>query len=171
MHPRVVDDRLPPWIAKSLGYVLARVGAIAIERFRSHLEELDIRPRHYSVLSVLHQRTEPSPQYLVAGCIELDPSSLVEVIDEMEARGLVRRERDPSDRRRNVLIMTERGRDILQRARRVATDAEEELFGHLSPADRQRLVEQLSPIIQTAGGDPGTERPGDRLASGRTRPA
>lgn len=139
-------DPLPPWIATNLGFTLARAGTAAHDAFRAALAGLGIRPRHYSLLSVLAHQERPSSQHLVAGCLQLDPSSVVEVVDELEDRGLLRRERDPADRRRNLLIMTELGVDVLHRARAVAAELDDSWFGALAPDERRVLTDLLGRI-------------------------
>lgn len=44
----------------------------------------------------------------------LDPSTLVSVVDDLEAKGLIERRKDPSDRRRTPLSVTESGRAMLR---------------------------------------------------------
>lgn len=142
--------------ADNLAFALARAGAASAESFRVALAELGIRPRHYSVLSVLRHRAEPSSQHLVAGCLQLDPSSLVEVIDEMEAQNLVRRERDPADRRRNLLVMTPEGGRILDQARRIATTVEDTLFARLALPERAQLaalLDKVAAVSESGAGD------------------
>lgn len=53
----------------------------------------------------------------------LDPSTLVPVVDALERKGFISRERDPQDRRRFPLSATEEGRQVLQKIDVIADDA------------------------------------------------
>lgn len=152
MSTRGTDDPVPPWIAQNLAFGLARAGAASASAFRTALAGLGIRPRHYSVLSVLSllsDRAEPSSQQLVASCLQLDPSSLVDVVDELEAKVLLRRERDPADRRRNLLVLTPEGSRLLAEARDVAVAVEDTLLLALTPAERAQLATLLDKVSST----------------------
>jgi DNA-binding MarR family transcriptional regulator len=146
------DHQPPPWIAENAGFLLAKAGEVATKEFRARLEELGIKPRHYSVLSVLHYRSEPSTQHIVAGCLELEPSSVVGVVDELEALGLVERQRDHVDRRRNVLVVTDRGNEVLAKARRLAEESERTVLAGLSEDARNELRALL--ITMLGSGQP-----------------
>ncbi|MEU4782261.1 MarR family winged helix-turn-helix transcriptional regulator [Micromonospora sp. NPDC023633] len=77
--------------------------------------------------------------------LRIAPRSATEVVDDLEARGLVRRRPDPADRRATLVTPTEEGTRAgaaIHAARRAAA---EELFGRLAPADR----EQLARILRT----------------------
>jgi DNA-binding MarR family transcriptional regulator len=76
----------------------------------------------------------------------LDPSGLVGAIDELERMGLVARRRDPADRRRYALGLTDEGTAMLGRARRVVTESARELLGALDDAEVDTLVELLGRV-------------------------
>ncbi|MGH3611887.1 MAG: MarR family winged helix-turn-helix transcriptional regulator [Pseudonocardia sp.] len=139
----MTDARTPPWIAENLGFLVARVGTASAALFRDRLAALDLRPKHYSVLSVLSHSTAPLTQQGVAGCLEIEPSSVVAVVDELEALELVRRVKDLSDRRRNTLVLTALGRTRIEQGREVAADVERALFGDLPAPERRQLQELL----------------------------
>ncbi|MEO7123211.1 MAG: winged helix DNA-binding protein, partial [Lacisediminihabitans sp.] len=70
-------------------------------------------------------------------------SQVVALIDDLEAQGLVQREPDPSDRRTNVVVVTDKGRDLHRSAHEAVRDAERDLHDHLSPEQRELLNELL----------------------------
>ncbi len=142
----------PPWIAENLGFLLAKAGSVSAALFRQELAPLGIRPRHYSVLSVLVHTSQPCTQQMMAGCLELEPSSLVSVIDELEQRDLIRRQRDTADRRRNILVVTARGHEVVDTAREVARRLDDELFGELTQRRRAELEAALSAVAQARRG-------------------
>ena len=72
---------------------------------------LSITPIQFGALRVLalqpHTLSEMSKMFVV------DPSTLVPVVDGLEARGLVERRKDPQDRRRTPIVLTKAGEEVL----------------------------------------------------------
>jgi DNA-binding MarR family transcriptional regulator len=89
----------------------------------------------------------------------LDPTIIVALVDELEDRGLVARERDPEDRRRHRLRTTAKGRTAHAAAVKAVTAAEREFLSPLDRSDRERLrallVEVMTPRL------PWMAEPGD----------
>ena len=72
--------------------------------------------------------------------LRIAPRSATEVVDALEARGLVQRRPDPGDRRATLVEVTDDGGGVLDAIR--GTEAER-VFGRLSPADRSHLARIL----------------------------
>lgn len=151
LHDELPISGLPTAMAPNVGFQLARLGAEVAERFVGALEPLGIRPRHYAVLSLIDETDEELSQRTVGGCLAIDKSAMVTVIDELEAGDLVRRQRSESDRRRNVLELTAHGRRTLADARAVADESERELLRTLDAdqgaALRAALEQLLAAVI------------------------
>jgi DNA-binding MarR family transcriptional regulator len=106
----------PPDSALShrMGFLIAQ----AHHRFRNRADEV-LRPlgmevRHFGALTALAGGV-PSQREL-ADRMGISGPVVVEMVDALEALGLVERRRDPSDRRSNALVVTEAGREALERA-------------------------------------------------------
>jgi DNA-binding MarR family transcriptional regulator len=84
-------------------------------------------------------------QSRLAEAVERDRSSMVGVLDQLEARGLIERRRG-KDRRTNGLWLTRAGRVLLARALRGIARHEKRIAAHLSAAERRRLLELLGRI-------------------------
>ena len=130
---------LPAAVAANTGYLLARLGAASATAFRDALAPTGLRPRHHAVLSALAEQPELSTQHAIGGCLTIDPSTMVTVVDELEARKLVHRRRDPADRRRYVLRLTAEGRRMYDRCVVVAEQVEAELLATLDDEERATL--------------------------------
>ena len=74
----------------------------------------DIQIRHFGALTRLADGT--SSQRELADRLQVSTPVVVELVDALEARGLVERRRDTADRRLNALHVTPAGRDVLERA-------------------------------------------------------
>ncbi|MTD40881.1 MarR family transcriptional regulator [Erwinia sp. CPCC 100877] len=69
-------------------------------------------------------------------------ATLAEMLSRMEARGLVRRESDPRDKRRRFIWLTEEGEKLLQQAQPKGSTVDEEFLNKLTPK-QQELFSQL----------------------------
>jgi DNA-binding MarR family transcriptional regulator len=59
-------------------------------------------------------RAHPHTSSELAKMFVLDPSSLVPIIDDLEEKGYVQRTKDPHDRRRTPLVLTEKAQQLMQ---------------------------------------------------------
>src|SRR5919198_1380806 len=87
----------------------------AVHRASSE-ELLGMRLRQFIVVSYLAERS-PSRQQDLCETLMLDANNGVILLNELEEAGWTNRRRDPEDRRRHVVELTEAGRDALERAR------------------------------------------------------
>jgi DNA-binding MarR family transcriptional regulator len=140
----------PPRIARELvansGFLLSRLGLGFKGRALRRIELEGFEPHHYSVLAILAEGDRET-QATIAGALGVDPSRLVGVLDSLEQRGLIDRQRDAIDRRRHVVRITPAGTRQLQRLRAIAQELSDEFLAPLSPDDQktfQRLLRQLA---------------------------
>jgi DNA-binding MarR family transcriptional regulator len=131
------------------GLLINRIGAVARKRFSERLEALGLNLRMWGVLNVLNAEGSIT-QHALGKSVGIDPSSMVSTIDELETNGLVERRRHPTDRRAHALHLTARGRDTLNRGRRIAREAQDELLAPLDAEERKELHEMLCRIARAA---------------------
>ena len=84
-------------------------------------------------------------QSRLAEAVERDRSTMVGVLDQLEARGLIERRRG-ADRRTNGLWLTRAGRTLLARALRAIARHEQRIAARLSAAERRQLLALLAKI-------------------------
>ncbi|KRA25456.1 MarR family transcriptional regulator [Microbacterium sp. Root61] len=125
-------------LADDLSFLLARANALSLAAGNAALAEHGLRARSYSVLALAAGDFRPSQRDL-AEYLRLDPSQVVALVDGLQTRGLVRREPDPTDRRANVVVATDEGREIYRRASVSARDAEQRLHRGLTSEAREEL--------------------------------
>ena len=102
----------------------------------------DITPSHFRALRVL-RRKGPIRLSELSGYLHIAPRSATEVVDALEARGLVARRPDPGDRRATLVEVTPQGTSVLE-AIHAARGAEAgRAFARLSPADQADLARIL----------------------------
>ncbi len=106
--------------------------------------------RAYLILSII-ETDGPGTQQELARLLDKAPAIVVAAIDDLEARGLVARTRDPADRRRSRVTVTKAGTAALAKADRLADEAFDALLGGLNQRElrqmRDLLARGLEPII------------------------
>jgi DNA-binding MarR family transcriptional regulator len=109
--------------------------------------ERGITLRWYDALVQLEEAEGGLPMNELAGRILASKSGLTRVIDRMEEAGLVRRERPPDDRRVVLVVITERGLEVLRAARVVHRRGIHEHFTrHLDPRELSALARSLGNV-------------------------
>jgi len=125
-----------------LGFLLARGGGRAIRTFNRALQPFGVRSRHYMVLLVAIQAGGCSQRDLGVA-LDVDPSVVVSLVDDLEREGLVRRETRPADRRTRLVTATPAGLDLLDRLRALSQRVDHELTAGLDADERATLLSLL----------------------------
>lgn len=128
------------------GYLLHKTAQLLDESAERALVEAGLKAREFFVLSSLSGGADLSQQDL-SRLLGLDPTTVVAVIDELERREYVERRRNPADRRRYILVLTDAGRSALTDAERVAAEVETEFLGALSATEREALRDMLRRVM------------------------
>jgi DNA-binding MarR family transcriptional regulator len=135
--------------------LLASAGRLAAQRFAEGLRATGMKPAHVGILINL-RALAPIGQQALGELLQLEPSKLVSLLNALEIEGLATRRRDPSDRRRHLVEITDRGRERLEQAEDRAERIESELFARLSDAEREQLRLLLGRVL-TAASTPGDQ--------------
>ncbi len=134
-----------PEITVQPGYLLYKAGVLSQQAFDDALDAVDLTPRQFLVLAFID--ADPLSQQDLARRMGLDPTLIGQIVDELEERDLARRDRDPADRRRYVLGLTATGRRRLGKATSLAREAEADLLGPLSAAERRALGDLVLRVV------------------------
>lgn len=140
-------DALPEAVSDRLGFLLGRAHLAHRQVAESRLESLGIRARESGALALLASEG-PLSQQRLGQRMGVDRTTMVALVDELERKGLVARERDPGDRRAYALHLTSQGRRLLARAEKAVGRAEDEFLGALSAAERRQLKALLHRLIE-----------------------
>ncbi len=114
---------------------------------RAATAQWDVTPSQARALRVVGRHGALRPSEL-SEHLGIAPRSATEVIDDLEAKGLVARRPDPNDRRATLVALTERGAELGEQMRGARGAEAERLFDQLSSADRRelaRILKQLRP--------------------------
>jgi DNA-binding MarR family transcriptional regulator len=115
------------------------------EMSQETLAPWDVTPSSLRALRVLSRRGTMRLSDL-SDHLRIAPRSATEVVDGLQARGLVRRQPDPGDRRATLVEVTERGAAVLDAIRAARGSEAERVFARLSPADRADLARILGQL-------------------------
>lgn len=125
-----------------IGYNLRQAEAAMVQDFMRSLADLGITPGQFGVL-VLIDANPGLNQTALGNALGIDRSTVVSVIDRLQARSLVRRAPSEHDRRSYALCLTEAGNALLDQARPLVHAHEDRLAGDLSPDERDLLLSLL----------------------------
>ncbi|MFI9810221.1 MarR family winged helix-turn-helix transcriptional regulator [Streptomyces sp. NPDC052301] len=139
-----------PGLTSTVVFRLGTLGTVATDRFAREIEGLDLKPKHVGLMAALSLAAVASQQELAAR-MGVAPSLMVSLADHLEGLGAVQRVRDPRDRRRQVLTLTEEGHSLLDRCTSLARTLDEEFVAGLTEKQRKALGEALHVMANRAG--------------------
>jgi len=84
----------------------------------------------------------------------IDRSTMVLLIDQLESGGLAKRRPSATDRRAREVVITPKGRRLLQRARRMVAEVEDEVLAGLTAEERRELLALLRRALESAPAQP-----------------
>lgn len=144
-----------PDVSRRLGYLLKHAQSLMGRLYTEALTPYGVDARELGVLMLLAGH-EPASQQHAANRLGVDRTTMVAMLDALEAKQLVARRPDAADRRRNVVELTATGKKLLHAAARASEDAERELLAPLDPEAAQQLRDALHRIVthSPADGDP-----------------
>src|SRR5919202_5972315 len=122
--------RLPEELASSTPFLMKRLGFKVKDQSMAAYEKAGLHPYHHAVLTVLDEGSRET-QGAIADALDYDRGQLVGLLDELEERGLVARQRDPHDRRRHLVRLTPAGRRALAKLRAIARRVEDDFLASL----------------------------------------
>jgi DNA-binding MarR family transcriptional regulator len=129
-------------LSSQTSFLLARANARSLYLGNAALAPLGLKLRSYSVLALAVGDERPSQRDL-ATFLRLDPSQVVSLVDDLQARGLVDRVADPRDRRANEVVASAAGYRLAAQAERILTTVEDQVFEGLDDDERATLAALL----------------------------
>ncbi|WP_442907012.1 MarR family winged helix-turn-helix transcriptional regulator [Kitasatospora sp. NBC_01250] len=131
---------LPSWF-------LGRAGALAHRLVADALGEEGVRMGHHAVLCAVAE-FGPLAQAELSRTVRIDPKDVVGILNDLQTKGLVLRDRDPRDARKNAIALSPAGAELLTRLERLGDTANEELLTPLAPEERELLLSLVAKVIE-----------------------
>lgn len=133
---------LPEALAGHACFLINTLGARAIELFNEELGGFDLSVRAAGILLLLDAQG-PTSQHVIGRQLRLERSTLSLTVDEVEAGNFVSRRRDPADRRRNQLQLTDHGREAVAAAKAASDRSTDFLLHGMAIEQREELLTLL----------------------------
>lgn len=127
----------------TLGFVLNDVARFLRKRFEQRARGLGLTRAQWQVLAYLAPN-EGIHQGGLAELLDVEPITLVRILDKLEIHGLIERRRHPTDRRIWLLHLTAKAHPILARMRAIGDLTRQEALHGLADAERAQLLRMLT---------------------------
>jgi len=127
---------------RNIGFLLHDTARLLRKRFEQKARRLGMTRAQWQVLSHL-KHNEGIHQGALAEILEIEPITLVRILDRLQVAGLVERRLHAGDRRVRRLHLTDAAHPILEQIREIGHETRDEAFEGVSEADRDRIVDAL----------------------------
>jgi DNA-binding MarR family transcriptional regulator len=129
------------------GHLIRRAQQIAVSIFLEECAVLDMTPVQYAAMIAIRENPGIDATRLSA-LVAFDRSTLSNVLERLESKGLIRRMGRSGDKRVKVLHLSPIGESALKEAEPLVTKAQERILAPLAPGDREIFVRMLSQLVE-----------------------
>ncbi|WP_448190942.1 MarR family winged helix-turn-helix transcriptional regulator [Azospirillum sp. sgz301742] len=134
---------MPQPFQPTLGFLLHDAARLLRKRFEQRARHLGLTRSQWQVLAYL-ATCQGIHQGGLAELLDIEPITLVRLLDKLEAIGLIERRPHPTDRRIRLLHLTEAAHPLLGSMRTLGEITRAEALDGVSPADREALFRALT---------------------------
>jgi DNA-binding MarR family transcriptional regulator len=128
-------------------YMVGRVNQGIRREMRARLRDCELSVAEYTTLSVLAARPELSNAQLARRAL-VTPQSMIEILAQLEARGLVQRQVDPAHGRILRATLTPKGHEVLDTATPGVDALNEELFAGVPARAREAALRAMRKAME-----------------------
>lgn len=133
------------------GHLIRRLQQIAVAIFMEECAAHDITPVQYAALVAI--RDNPGfDATRIAAQIAFDRATLGNVLERLEAKGMIARRASATDKRVKQLKLTAKGSTLLRDVEPAVARAQDRIVAPLSPPERERLLKTLDLLVKAAEG-------------------
>jgi DNA-binding MarR family transcriptional regulator len=129
------------------GHLIRRAQQIAVAIFIEECMQHDLTPVQYAALVAIREHPGIDATRLSA-LIAFDRSTLGNVLERLEARGLIARYSAPEDKRIKLLKLSPQGRTLVKRAESAVERTQDRILAPLQPQDRKTLLKLLGQLVE-----------------------
>lgn len=144
----VIAEPIPESLADSAGFLLNRTSRILQELNEEALGPLKLAHRELGLLRILDGEG-PVSQHVIGRRHNIDRTTVVQIVDTLEARDLVTRVSNQSDRRSNLIYITPRGKKTMAQAVRLVNKVQSQFLSSIQPSEWELLRSLLSRLIRS----------------------
>jgi DNA-binding MarR family transcriptional regulator len=140
-------------VAEFAGQLFFRLWRASHTRAADVLGTVGLTPALFGLLNVIGARDGAIQQEL-GSAMGIDPSTMVSLIDQLESVGLAKRRPCERDRRAREVAITPKGRRLLERARRLISQVDDDVLSGLTASERRELDTLLRRALGSAPAQP-----------------
>jgi MarR family transcriptional regulator, lower aerobic nicotinate degradation pathway regulator len=144
---------LPPSMRDRVPFLLFRASQASLSLANQMLAGIGLCARQAGILTMVTEM-EPMTQKALADALGIDRTTMVALLDDLQDKGYVTRERHPRDRRAFLVLPTDSGRAAKAAAVRILDEQQRHFLAPLTPAERG----QLAGLLTRLHGRPTAER-------------
>lgn len=131
-----------------LGYHLAQASIPTDHTFKNHIQEaFKLNKLEFTILILLQANQELTPKRL-STVLNIAAPNLTLILDRLEKRELLTRIQSEQDRRMQLVRLSKTGMTMAQKLKAVSVSMEDNIWKHVTPAEKQILLELLRKIAQ-----------------------
>lgn len=139
-------DEAPARLRAKPSWLISKAAALTQRHIGEIMSAAGARGYHFAILAALDE-FGPASQIAIGQRCGIDRSDMHAMLAELEAQEYVVRQPDPQDRRRNLITLTDAGHHRLRELDAALTDAQDDIFGSLTTAERDRLTHLLTRVL------------------------
>lgn len=133
-------------LAGIVGFHIARAAVTTYDAYERFIgKPFDLRKVEFSLLMLVLTNGAIAPKRLARALAVTSPN-LTLLLDRLQDRSLIKRERNPADGRSQHVLLTDKGRKLARDAAAASEPMERELLGNLSRAEHAMLIELLDKL-------------------------
>jgi len=127
-------------------FAVLHTSSVLESRVETKLADIGLSLAKLAALHRLSEAGESLPLGQLAERLSCVKSNVTQLVDRLEADGLVSRAGDPNDRRSRLAVLTDAGRDAYQKGRQIQIETEQALFGALTQDESATLHALLAKL-------------------------
>jgi DNA-binding MarR family transcriptional regulator len=149
-RPVLLSRSVPPR-RSSVAFLLAQVGALAAERFGERAATIGLSRAQAGLLRAIASSDAPLTQQALATNLDLAPSRLVVLVDELADAGVLERRPVEDDRRAYAVHLTAAGKELFAKLAAIGREHEHTFTSALTESERAKLGELLQKLADAHG--------------------
>src|SRR5690349_14666327 len=134
-----------------ISYAVARLERAVRAEIAERVRPYGLTTLQYTTLSVLHRHGAPLSNAQLARRSYMTPQAMIEVIDALETKGLIRRTPHPNHGRLLPATLTPKGKRVLADCERVVDEMEDSMLADLTARERTAFRNALTSSVRALG--------------------
>jgi DNA-binding MarR family transcriptional regulator len=134
---------------------ITRLSALVQRELERVFAQHELAGGDFDVLATLRRSGGPLTPGELSRSTMVTTGGMTKLLDRLETQGLIRREPDPRDRRGRLIVLTDNGRALIDRAVEAHLQNEQRLLADLSDAKREKLAALLRELLIALDARPG----------------